>query len=74
MALIELASSPSFNCTELVVALERGSGGGEAEDSDPSRALLRDLGWVGFELVTLGRWVGKVEVTSERWLFMGMEV
>lgn len=69
MALIELASTSSFACSEIVVCLDR------AEDGSPSsKSLLRDLGWVGFELATLARWAGGIDLTSERWLFLGMEV
>ena len=62
---------------------------------------MRDLGWVGFELVTLAHWVptdlpgpagpgarcgsfssvsssssvfSDDDITSEKWLFMGMEL
>ena len=49
--------------------------------------LIHDLGWVGFELITLSHWIddGKnlraekdesstVSDTSEFWLFLGMEL
>ena len=49
--------------------------------------LIRDLGWVGFELITLSHWIdggrnpraekgesSGVSDTSEFWLFLGMEL
>jgi oligosaccharide translocation protein RFT1 len=92
MALIELASE-CFACDRLIICLERNAEG--------LQSLVRDLGWVGFELVTLSRWVqhdiprksgpqarcgsfssvsttssvfSEDEVTSEKWLFLEMEV
>jgi len=93
MALIELATE-CFNCDWLVICLERNAAG--------LQGLVRDLGWVGFELVTLAHWMqiesnnrrsststrsdsfssisttssifSDDEVTSERWLFVGMEL
>jgi len=95
MALIELATE-CFACDRLVICLQRNAEG--------LRGLVRDLGWVGFELITLAHWVqteiprhGAVggpavrcgsfssvstsssafsddEITSEKWLFMGMEL
>lgn len=47
MALIELASE-CFACDRLVICLER--------NGDGLQNLIRDLGWVGFELITLQHW------------------
>lgn len=68
MALIELAGTPYFDCSTLVVCLDRTSGSGELKN------LIRDLGWVGFEMTTLDRWSNQRDVTSEQWLFLGMDV
>lgn len=93
MALIELATE-CFACDRLVICLER--------DGEGLHGLVRDLGWVGFELVTLAHWMqteiphvnglpsarcgsfssvstsssvfSDDEITSEKWLFMGMEL
>ncbi|KAI5776637.1 ornithine decarboxylase antizyme-domain-containing protein [Geopyxis carbonaria] len=91
MALIELASE-CFSCDRLVICLERNAEG--------LQGLVRDLGWVGFELITLSHWVQSEhqnpeasvrsasfsststmssvfsddDITSEKWLYMGMEV
>lgn len=88
MALIELAAE-GFGARRLVLCLQRNATG--------LQALVRDLGWVGFELITLCHWQAPAmktersssfssvsttsssvfsddDVTSERWLFMGMEV
>lgn len=104
MALIELASE-CFACDRLVICLERNAPGLRKISSFPSffdmvpnlliDGLVRDLGWVGFELITLSHWVqsdpiptsgsfsststmssvfSEDDITSEKWLFMGMEV
>jgi len=93
ITLIELASE-CFSCERLVICLERNAEG--------LHGLVRDLGWVGFELVTLAHWIqqhdipkapgsslrsgsfssvsttssvfSEDDVTSEKWLFMGMEL
>lgn len=90
MALIELATE-CFKCDWLVLCLERNGEG--------IQGLMRDLGWVGFELVTLAHWMrtenndqvknrsgsfsststtssvfSDDDLTSERWLFVGMEL
>ena len=109
MALIELATE-CFSCDRLVICLER-DGEGLRRDTPPHHqphtllihhtdGLVRDLGWVGFELVTLVRWAhtdipggprsarcgsfssvstsssifSDDEITSEKWLFMCMEL
>lgn len=69
IALMELASDPSFDCTGVVACLHRSMDAGEL------KRLMRDLGWVGFRLITLAHWAeGHEEVTSEKWVFLGMEV
>lgn len=36
---------------------------------------MRELGWVGFKLITLEHWAeGHGEVTSAKWVFLGIEV
>ncbi|KAA8910031.1 ornithine decarboxylase antizyme-domain-containing protein [Sphaerosporella brunnea] len=92
MALIELATE-CFACDRLVICLERNGEG--------LHGLVHDLGWVGFELVTLAHWMqteipqraghnarcgsfssvsttssvfSDDDITSEKWLFMGMEL
>ena len=74
MALLELTETPYFSCTNIVIAVDRHVNPGEQHD------LVRFLGWAGFEAVTLDRWMQtqglameKTE-TSDRWLFLGMEV
>lgn len=111
MALIELATE-CFACDRLVICLERNAQGLRGLPLTPDcildagltllqGGLVRDLGWVGFELVTLAHWVptdlpgaagpgarcgsfssvstsssifSDDEITSEKWLFMGMEL
>ena len=70
MALIELASTPALPpCEQMVVCFDR-----EEEETPVTKALLRDLGWVGFELTTLKGWAEGFELVSGKWLFVGMEV
>jgi hypothetical protein len=68
MALLELCEVPYFGCDRLVVAIDR---------SADSKALMKDLGWIGFGLATLDDFVFdedmEAETTSQQWLFMEME-
>lgn len=68
MALLELASAKGFECSRLVICVDRTAGNEEAED------VTRDLGWVGFELLMLDAWAGESGCISDRWLFLGMDV
>ncbi|KAF2147171.1 uncharacterized protein K452DRAFT_218062 [Aplosporella prunicola CBS 121167] len=68
MALMELCSMPELDCESLNVCLDRG-----AEEED-MKALMKDLGWIGFEPITLAEWTDRPPVLSDRWLFLGMEV
>lgn len=72
MALIELADT-ALNCAHLVICVDRG--GAEALP-DEAATLLKGLQWAGFSLTTLDTWTGGacVDVTSSRWIFMGMEL
>lgn len=67
MALIELAESV-FAVEQVVVCVER-----SVEEPD-SKALLKSLRWVGFEAITLDLWARRLDVTSDKWLFLGMEI
>jgi len=67
VALIELAES-GLACSHMVVCVDRAI---EEEDRAP---LLKGLQWAGFSLTTLDFWTGGRDVTSPRWLFVGMEV
>lgn len=64
-AILELCDLPAFDCGRMVVCVER-----DAE----SRSLMRDLGWVGFEPVTLEEWDGQGDITSHKWVFLGMDI
>lgn len=72
MALIELADT-ALHCAHLVICVDRG--GAEALP-DEAATLLKGLQWAGFSLTTLDTWTGGacVDVTSSRWIFMGMEL
>jgi len=67
MALIELADTV-FAVTQLVICLDRSVPDGA------SKAFMKSLRWVGFELITLDMWADDVDITSKRWLYLGMEV
>ena len=70
MALIELASTPALPpCDQMVVCFDR-----QEEETPVTKALLRDLGWIGFELSTLKDWAEGLELTSSKWLFVAMDV
>ena len=65
MAMLELAASTYLECSRLVVCL------GRANDAAANQTLLRNLGWVGFELTTMEPWTG-VRETSDEWWVLGM--
>ncbi|KAF3919984.1 hypothetical protein AA313_de0210105 [Arthrobotrys entomopaga] len=79
VALIDLATE-CFDCQDLVICLDR--------DTDGLDSLVHNLGWVGLELATLKNWASpelqnKVAAahkldreyfTSDKWLFLGMEL
>ncbi|KAI1501467.1 ornithine decarboxylase antizyme-domain-containing protein [Biscogniauxia marginata] len=67
IALIELADGP-MGCAHIVICVDR------LMPNDFAKSLMKSLQWVGFELTTLDHWAKDVDVTSDRWLFMGMEV
>ncbi|KAI9782664.1 MAG: hypothetical protein M1816_001735 [Peltula sp. TS41687] len=73
MSIIELATSSHFDCSALVVCLDRSIG------QKSLRTLIRDLGWVGFDLVTLDAWSmggskGPDGSLSSEWVFVAMEL
>ena len=69
MILLELASSSyEFECSQLVICLDRFA------DEKDVKETTRDLGWVGFELAMLDAWAGRSNVTSDSWLFFGMDI
>lgn len=67
MALLELCELSHFNCSRLMLCLDRRT---ETRAMD---ALVKDLGWIGFQLATLGDWTHEDDL-SDRWFFMGMDV
>lgn len=67
MALLELCSISDLDCTRLVVCLDRHS------ESEDMKGLMRDLGWVGFEPLTLAEWTNSADIVSDRWVFLGMD-
>ncbi|KAH8685745.1 ornithine decarboxylase antizyme [Tricladium varicosporioides] len=67
MALIELAEEV-FAVSQVVVCVDR-----SVPDTD-RKAFLKSLRWVGFDLIPLDLWSNGVDDTSDRWLFLGMEI
>jgi len=67
VALIELAEGP-LGCGHMVICIDRTIPG------DDSTALTRGLQWAGFSLTTLDFWTSGLDVFSDRWMFMGMEL
>lgn len=67
VALIELAESP-LACSQLVICVDR------SMSEEDAKTLEKGLKWAGFSLTTLDYWAHGLDVTSEKWLFMGMEV
>ncbi|KAF2722358.1 hypothetical protein K431DRAFT_311841 [Polychaeton citri CBS 116435] len=68
MALLELASTHHFECDQLLVAVDR-----EADEED-AKDVIRNLGWVGFELTMLDQWASCRDCMSDRWIFLSMDV
>lgn len=67
VALIELAESP-LACSHMVICIER------SIPREEAKALTKGLQWAGFSLTTLDFWSAGLDVVSDRWLFMGMEL
>lgn len=67
MAIIELADGP-LECSRVVTCIDR------RMPTDEAVELSKSLQWVGFELTTLDHWAHDLDVTSNKWVFMGMEV
>lgn len=67
MALIELAEEV-FAVGEVVICLDRSVA---EENRTP---LMKSLRWVGFEMITMDMWASERDVTSDKWLLMGMNL
>ncbi|KAM4057577.1 ornithine decarboxylase antizyme domain-containing protein [Hirsutella rhossiliensis] len=67
MALIELADGP-LDCSHIVTCIDRCLPAEEAHE------LTKSLQWVGFDMATLDHWAHDLDVTSKKWVFMGMEL
>jgi len=67
MALIELAETV-FAVTQVVICLDR-----SISEID-RKAFMKNLRWVGFEAITFDLWADALDATSDKWLFLGMEV
>jgi hypothetical protein len=67
MALIELAETV-FAVSQVVICLDR------SVPEDDRKAFMKSVRWVGFEMATLDMWADALDVTSDKWLFLGMEI
>lgn len=67
MALIELAEVV-FDVSQVVICLDR-----SVPESD-RKAFMKSLRWVGFDLIPFDMWTGQLDSTSDKWLFLGMEI
>jgi hypothetical protein len=67
MALIELAETV-FAVSQVVICLDR------SVQENERKSFMKSLRWVGFELITLDMWANDIDVTSDKWLFLGMEI
>ncbi|KAF5537212.1 ornithine decarboxylase antizyme [Fusarium mexicanum] len=67
MALIELADGP-LDCAHVVTCIDR------RIPADDVHSLTKSLQWVGFDMVTLDHWAHGLDVTSKKWMLMGMEL
>ncbi|KAE9378182.1 hypothetical protein N431DRAFT_541720 [Stipitochalara longipes BDJ] len=67
MALIELAETV-FAVSQVVICLDR------SVQETERKVFMKSLRWVGFELITLDLWANDIDVTSDKWLFLGMEI
>ncbi|OJD32657.1 ornithine decarboxylase antizyme [Diplodia corticola] len=68
MALIELCGLDDFECARLNVCLDRKA------PTEDMKGFMKDLGWIGFEPITLAEWAEKPPIVSDAWVFLGMEV
>ncbi|KAI0535327.1 ornithine decarboxylase antizyme-domain-containing protein [Xylaria digitata] len=67
IALIELADVP-LGCSNVVICMDR------LMPEDNAKSLMRSLQWVGFELTALDHWAEELDVVSDKWFFLGMEI
>jgi hypothetical protein len=67
MALIELAETV-FAVSQVIICLDR------SVPEDDARTFIKGLRWIGFELIKLDMWANAIDVTSDKWLFLGMEI
>ncbi|KAH8879319.1 hypothetical protein GQ53DRAFT_756124 [Thozetella sp. PMI_491] len=67
VALIELADGP-LACAHMTICIDR------SIPKQDTKSLTKGLQWAGFSLTTLDFWAGTADVTSDRWITMGMEL
>ncbi|BCR92337.1 ornithine decarboxylase antizyme [Aspergillus chevalieri] len=70
IALFELAGMSAFGCSQIVACIQRSQDTAELE-------VVRNLGWCGFNLTTLGPWLPEdcsASAISPKWIFLCAEV
>ncbi|KAF1963842.1 hypothetical protein CC80DRAFT_588158 [Byssothecium circinans] len=67
MALLELCEVDYFSCSRLIVSIDRQT------ETSVMDALVKDLGWIGFNFSTLSDFTDQKDIVSDRWVFMAME-
>jgi hypothetical protein len=67
VGIIELAEGP-LACSHLVICIER------SIPEEETKNLTKGLQWAGFSVTTLDFWSKGLDVLSNRWFFMGMEI
>ncbi len=65
--MIELAEGP-LACGHMAICIDR------SIPKEDGKSLTKGLAWAGFSFTTLDFWAGKADVTSDRWVVMGMEL
>lgn len=68
IALLELGGVEELDCARVVVCLDR------TIEETSQKSLMRDLGWVGFELHRPTLSSEMKNVISGRWIFMAVDV
>lgn len=67
VALIDLADA-QLECSSIVLCVDR------MIPQEERAILVKNLRWVGFEPTTMDMWAYGIDITSNRWLYMAMEV
>lgn len=67
LVLFDLAEEV-FDVSRVVICL------GRSIEETSRKSIMKNLRWVGFEPITLNPWINNLKITSEKWLFLGLEM